>query len=183
MNEINKKRNFLILFFTFIFLLINTSTGVATSGENITYASSSTLISFRSGGFSSHTSRASSFHRTKSAGGSFKSGSFSSSKSQYKSNYSNSTSSSGSFKSGSFSNSKTSTSKSEPNHNYGTSTTTSHSFFPIPIPIPWGHHYSIGNNYIGSSLSFTFLWWFIKFIVCVIFIIFIINKITKFRRF
>jgi hypothetical protein len=157
MNEINKKRNFLILFFTFIFLLINTSTGVATSGENITYASSSTLISFRSGGFSSHTSRASSFHSTKSAGGS--------------------------FKSGSFSNSKTSTSKSEPNHNYGTSTTTSHSFFPIPIPIPWVHHYSIGNNYIGSSLSFTFLWWFIKFIVCVIFIIFIINKITKFRRF
>mgnify|MGYP001137583354 FL=1 len=185
MSKIFKKKSYTAVFLVFLFLLINTILpGFLHNKGNTAYAKSPTLISFKSGGFASHSSTRSSFHSSKSQGGNFKSGSFSKPKSEYKSNNSSS-SSSGDFKSGSFSNStksdsksynkKASNSSSTQNYNNGNNR---RSFFPIPIPIPWGHNYNSASSYGQSSLLSRFFWGFVKFIV----VIFIINRINKFRK-
>ena len=92
-----------------------------------------------------------------SAGGSFKSGSFSSPKS-----------SSSTYKSGSFSNTKQS--------NTGTntySTNTKRSFLPIPIFMPWGH----GIFGFGSSLISI-----LALVILIILIIFIVRLFKKYKR-
>ena len=101
-----------------------------------------------------------------SAGGSFKSGSFSSPKS-----------SSSTYKSGSFSNTKQSTTNANTKQsNSGTNTyssNTKRSFLPIPIFMPWGH----GIFGFGSSLISI-----LALVILIILIIFIVRLFKKYKR-
>lgn len=181
----NNKKFFIIsIVLTFLFLStgifnIQSSNFPAGNTYSIAYAkgSHSSVHGHSSGSFISH---------TKSSGGNFKSGSFSTPKSTFHKS-SSGNSSSGDFKSGSFSNTPNSSSKSsndkanrstsQPDKNYNNESR--RSFLPIPIPIPWGY----GSGYYGtSSLLASFFWGFTKFVILILIIIFIINRINKFKR-
>lgn len=177
--KINKKRFFICILLAFLFIFtdvfsVNLTNVLGTSfNYNIVYAKSS------SGGHSSGSSR--------SSGGSFKSGSFSSPKSSSGTTSSTTNKSSSSdFKSGSFSNTpKSSTVNNNSQTNSSTSTKnydsgTKRSFLPIPIPIPWGHssYYGYGSNsFVGSSIV-----WLFKLIFIIIIIVVIVKLIKRYRR-
>ena len=97
-----------------------------------------------------------------SAGGSFKSGSFSSPKS-----------SGSTYKSGSFSNSKKSASDTNNTNTSTYSGGTKRSFLPIPIFIPWGHsYYGYGSPIVNM----------VQLVIFIILIIFIIRLFKKYKR-
>jgi hypothetical protein len=181
----NKKYFIISLLLTFLFLSagifnIQSANLVVNNNSSIVYAKGSHSSGHGFGTSISHISS------SKSSGGNFKSGSFSSPKSTFHKS-SSGNSSSGNFKSGSFSNAPNSSSKSS-NDKASSSTSQSkgnynnesrRSFFPIPIPIPWGYN---NGYYGGSSLLASFFWGFAKFVILVLIIIFIINRINKFKR-
>lgn len=186
MKEIKKKNRLLfsiLLAFLFIFVDILSPAFLNNFKGDRHY--SVVYAAGKSGGFKS----SSSFRSSKSSSGSFKSGSYSTSKS-FPGSSSSSKSSSGGFKSGSFSNSSKGSSgntggysTSQPNYN---SSGTKRSILPIPIPIPWGSN-SYGSYYggyfspiqaVGNIFS-----GFIKLILTIIVIVVIYKIIRNSRRY
>jgi hypothetical protein len=160
---INKKRFLLCFILTFIFL----STNVVNSHFFKALVNDNTPSIVYAGG-------------SRSAGGGYKSSSFSAPKTSSKSSSSSSKSSSGGFKSGGFSNTAPKSGSSSSN-NY--SSGSKNSYIPIPIPFFSHNSYSSGGYFGAGHVAGSLLGGLFKFILFLIIIVVIIRIIKKSKRY